>query len=145
MAAKTFDKETILDLTVNLIPLGIILFFVLLFGLTDSFGFDLLPSVIGYGLLVVPFVGLAVLTYLSGKAIAGGEKEGVVYGQGQAGVPDATPLEHGHEDDSSAIDEADEGPSPEGELEESPTDAESTDADSDTSDAESTDEGATAE
>jgi hypothetical protein len=93
MAAKIFDKETILDLTVNIIPLGIIAFFVVVFAVFDPFGFDFLASSIMYGLLIVPFIALAILTYVSGKAIAGDEKRSEVYIAGQATVPGAQTLE----------------------------------------------------
>lgn len=93
MAAKIFDKETILDLTVNIIPLGIIAFFVVLFAVFDPFGFDFLASSIMYGLLIVPFIALAILTYISGKAIAGDEKRSEVFLAGQATVPGSQTLE----------------------------------------------------
>jgi hypothetical protein len=93
MAAKIFDKETILDLTVNIIPLGIIGFFVVVFAVFDPFGFDFLASTISYGLLIVPLIALAVLTYISGKAIAGDEKRSEVYLAGQATVPGSQTLE----------------------------------------------------
>ncbi len=40
MATKTFDKDTILDLTVNMVPLAIILFFVVAFAVFPAFGTD---------------------------------------------------------------------------------------------------------
>lgn len=102
MATKIFDKDTILDLTVNVIPLGIIGFFILFFGIGDlylePYPFDLLPTVISYGLLVVPFVSLALLTYFSGKAIAGDEKRSQTYLAGQATVPGAKTLEEREEE-----------------------------------------------
>ena len=77
MAERTFDRETILDLTVNIIPLGIILFFVAVFLLVRPWGPNLYMEVVSMGLLVIPFVALAALTYYSGRIIsrdeAGGE------------------------------------------------------------------------
>lgn len=93
MAAKIFDKETILDLTVNIVPLGIIAGFIVLFAVYDPFGYDTLGTPIMYGLLLFPFIGLAVLTYISGKAIAGDEKRSEVYLAGSATVPGAETLE----------------------------------------------------
>ncbi|EJN60443.1 DUF6684 family protein [Halogranum rubrum] len=93
MAAKIFDKETMLDLTVNIIPLGIMAFFVVVFAVWDPFGYDPLASAISFGLLLVPLVALAVLTYLSGKAIAGDEKRAEVFLAGQATVPGSQTLE----------------------------------------------------
>lgn len=98
MATKIFDRDTLLDLTVNMVPLFIILFFVVGFALFNPFGFDPLATGIQYGLLVFPFVALAILTYLSGKAIAGDEKRAEVFAQGQAIVTGAEPIEH--EDES---------------------------------------------
>jgi hypothetical protein len=92
MANEIFDRETILDLTVNLIPLFIILFFVVAFAVFNPFGVDPLASGLQYGLLVAPFVLLAILTYLSGKAIAGDEKRSAVFLPGQATVQGARPL-----------------------------------------------------
>ena len=77
MTAKTFDKETLLDLTVNFVPLFIILFFVVGFAVFTPWGLDFSDpgTVIQYALLLFPFLGLSVLTYLSGKAIAGSEDD----------------------------------------------------------------------
>jgi hypothetical protein len=93
MATKVFDRDTLLDLTVNFIPLFIILFFVVVFAVINPWGFDPLGSGLQYALLIAPFVALAVLTYLSGKAIAGAEKSGKVFLPGQANVAGAKTLE----------------------------------------------------
>lgn len=104
----TFDRDTLLDLLVNVIPLAIIAFFVLVFALVDPFGgSDSLGRAIQLLLLVAPFVALGILTYISGKAIAGDEKRAEVYHQGQATLDDAEPkhheeLEAGETDDSDA-------------------------------------------
>jgi len=75
MATNVFDRETLLDLTVNVIPLFIILFFLAVFVLVQPFPPDLFSFVIMIGLHVVPFVSLALLTYYSGKAISRSEAE----------------------------------------------------------------------
>lgn len=88
--ATIFDRETLLDLTVNVIPLGIILFFVAVFVVVDPFpGLDRLGMLLMLGLHIVPFVALAILTYVSGKAIAGDEKRSSVFFQGQATMDNA--------------------------------------------------------
>ncbi|WP_049899003.1 DUF6684 family protein [Halococcus agarilyticus] len=74
MAERTFDRETLLDLTVNVIPLGIILFFVVLFLVIRPWEQNLVLTVVSMALLVVPFVALALLTYLSGRVIASAEQ-----------------------------------------------------------------------
>lgn len=104
MATRIFDRETILDLTVNIVPLFIILFFVVGFAVVNPFGFDPMASGIQFALLVAPFVLLAVLTYISGKAIAGAEKRHDVYIPGQATVTGEQPLEHDADEDRKAID-----------------------------------------
>jgi len=94
MEAKIFDRETMLDLVVNFIPLGIILFFIAFFVVVTPWGFEVRTSGVMLGLMIVPFVALAVLTYLSAKAIAGDEKTKPVYAQGQAGLEEAEPEHH---------------------------------------------------
>ena len=73
---RIFDRETLLDLTVNVIPLGIILFFIVLFIAFRPFGVDLVATVISMGLLVIPFAALAILTYFAGKVITEAERYG---------------------------------------------------------------------
>ena len=98
METKIFDRETMLDLVVNFIPLGIILFFITMFVVVMPWGFDVRASGVMLGLMIVPFVALAILTYLSAKAIAGDEKTKPVYAQGQAGLEEAEPEHHGEDD-----------------------------------------------
>lgn len=92
---KIFDKETLLDLTVNFVPLFIILFFIGVLLITNPWpdlgGF---LFIVALGLHVIPFVGLAILTYVSGKAIAGDEKTKTVFPPGQATVPGTAPMTH---------------------------------------------------
>ncbi|MFC6826219.1 DUF6684 family protein [Halopelagius fulvigenes] len=102
MANKIFDRDTVLDLTVNVIPLFIIVFFIVGFAVYPAFGTDLLPSAIQFGLLVVPFVMLTVLTYLSGKAVSSAEKTATVFPPGQATVPGTKPL-HEAEHEAEAV------------------------------------------
>lgn len=77
---RIFDRETLLDLTVNFIPLGIILFFLVLFPLynyfVNPFGTDIVATTLMIGLHVVPFVALAILTYFAGKVITEAERRG---------------------------------------------------------------------
>jgi len=101
MQSETFDRETILDLMVNFIPLGIILFFIGTFAVFAPWGFELMPSGLMFAVMGVMFLALLLLTYLSGKAIAGDEKRATVYAQGQAGLEGATPL-HELEDEAEA-------------------------------------------
>ena len=93
MSNEIFDRETQLDLLVNIIPLFILGFFIVAFVVFAPFGVDPLASSIQLGLIAIPFVLLAVLTYFSAVAVAGSEKDGPVYLPGQASVSGAEPLE----------------------------------------------------
>lgn len=93
MAVKIFDRETLLDLIVNGVPLFIVLFFVLLFAVFNPFGVDPLASGLQFAILLASFGGLAVLTYLSAKAISGSEKRQAVYPPGQTDVPETDELD----------------------------------------------------
>ncbi len=73
---SNFDRETMLNLAVNMVPLGIILFFIVLFLATDPFGSDAVAVFHSQLLLVVPFVVLAFFTYLSGRIIGETERTG---------------------------------------------------------------------
>jgi len=67
----TFD--TLLDITVNLIPLAILLFFIGLYTVVSPWEWDAGMFVLMHLLTVIPFVLLAILTYVSARAIAGDE------------------------------------------------------------------------
>jgi membrane protein implicated in regulation of membrane protease activity len=75
MALFGFEKETLLDLTVNVIPLGILLFFIGAFAVVNPFGFDAVFSGLQFSLMVTMFLLLTVLTYYAGKAVEGAEHE----------------------------------------------------------------------
>jgi hypothetical protein len=134
--AATFDRDTLLDLLVNVIPLVIIAFFVVAFALFDPFGGDTLGRVIQVVLLVAPFVALALLTYVSGKAISSDEERAEVYHQGQATLDDAEPR---HADETAALDDGDAVDTDETADADGAVDADETaDADDDSSDADDT-------
>jgi hypothetical protein len=67
--AFLFDRETWLDISVNIIPMFIILFFVGVLLFTSPWPQDRLMNVVALGLHIVPFVLLALLTYVSALAI----------------------------------------------------------------------------
>lgn len=75
MGLTPFDRETLLDLTVNVIPLGIIGFFILTFLVVNPFGWDPVISTIQFAIVTTMFVFLAILTYFAGKAISDAEHE----------------------------------------------------------------------
>lgn len=64
-----FTRETLLDLTVNIIPMGIIAFFMVLVVVYRPWGEDPFEMAVTFGLHVVPFAALALLTYVSGLLI----------------------------------------------------------------------------
>jgi len=75
MAEKAFDRETLLDLTVNVIPLGILLFFIAAFAVFTPWGFDPLISGLQFAIVGVTAVLLTILTYYAGKAVSTAENE----------------------------------------------------------------------
>lgn len=142
MSNEIFDRETQLDLLVNIIPLFILGFFIVGFLVFAPFGIDPLASSIQFGLIAIPFVLLTVLTYFAAVAVAGSERSSPVYLPGQASVRGAEPLEvPGEEDDTAVSDDAAaaelDGDTAEPEVEPNEPDAESdaTGADGDGDDA----------
>lgn len=75
MATPIFERETWLDISVNLIPLTIIAFFIALYTVATPWEIEGLVSAVGFGLLIVPFLGLAYLTYVAADALESAEKE----------------------------------------------------------------------
>lgn len=75
MEEKIFDRETLLDLTVNVIPFAILAIFFAAFVIFTPFGFDSVISSIQLAIIGLSAVGLAVLTYYSGRAVSKAEKE----------------------------------------------------------------------
>lgn len=69
MATLGLERETLLDVLVNVIPLAIIAAFILLTTFVRPWAFDPVIFVIAQGLHLVPFVLLAVLTYVAAKII----------------------------------------------------------------------------
>jgi hypothetical protein len=67
------DRETLLDITVNLIPMGILLFFFALTVVITPWEFDPLIVVLQHFLTLFPFLLLGILTYFSARAVAGTE------------------------------------------------------------------------
>ena len=69
MSDPVFDRETLLDITVNLIPMGILLFFIVLFFLVNPWPPNLFIFAVAHALTIIPFVGLGILTYIAAKYI----------------------------------------------------------------------------
>lgn len=66
--------DTLLDVTVNLIPMGILLFFVALYSAFRPWGLDPGIFVLMHFLTLFPFILLVLLTYVSARAIASAEQ-----------------------------------------------------------------------
>jgi len=75
MSSRTFDRETLLDLIVNAIPLAMMAFFVGVFVLYNPFGTDIANQAIQLSIVVITFGALLVLTYYSARAISTAEEE----------------------------------------------------------------------
>jgi hypothetical protein len=75
MSNRTFDRETLLDLSVNVIPLAILTFFVIVYGLVGNYPDDPVILLVQMSIIIVTGIALTLLTYFSGKAIAGSETE----------------------------------------------------------------------
>lgn len=97
MSDTIFDKETLLDLLVNGIPLFILLFFLGVFVALPTFGFGGIEAGLQFGIVAVSFIALTILTYLVGKAITVAENNGTVYMPGQATVVGSKPIEEREE------------------------------------------------
>lgn len=70
MSSTIFDKDTLLDLTVNIVPLAILGFFFAVFVLMNPWGAELgLERVLQFVLVGSMFVGLAILTYAAAVRI----------------------------------------------------------------------------
>jgi len=69
MADSVFDRETILDISVNIIPLFILLFFIVYTLIWSPYPTNWFMEAIALGLHIIPFVGLALLTYIAAHYI----------------------------------------------------------------------------
>lgn len=70
MPRETWDRETLLDVIVNVVPIGILLVFIALFLVVTPWGLDLTPaSLVQFGLAVSMIVLLVYVTYLTAERI----------------------------------------------------------------------------
>lgn len=90
MSSRTFDRDTLLDLTVNFIPLGILAFFLVVFLVyaPGPLAWDSVLSTVQLAIVFTTFVLLAVLTYFAGKAIASAEKQPGIHAETATVEPD---------------------------------------------------------
>jgi hypothetical protein len=75
-ADTLFDRDTLLDILVNVVPIGILLFFTLLFLSYGSYPDNALVTVVQISLILIPVVVVAVITYYAAKAVTRAEQAG---------------------------------------------------------------------
>ncbi|SFG73517.1 hypothetical protein SAMN04488063_2827 [Halopelagius inordinatus] len=75
LGATGIDRETLLDLVVNIIPMGILLFFVGVFLVYMPWEENLFLTVVSHFLTLFPLAMLALLTYVSARVISRDEDE----------------------------------------------------------------------
>lgn len=68
------DRETLLDVSVNVVPLVILLFFIGYYLIMGQWGDDPVIFVLTHFLTIMPFVMLALVTYVSAKVISRDEQ-----------------------------------------------------------------------
>ncbi|MFC7157382.1 DUF6684 family protein [Halomarina halobia] len=78
------DRERLLDISVNLIPMGILAFFVVLFAVYSPFRHNLFMFLMSHFLTVFPLLLLGLLTYVSAKVIARDEERAEQSSEGAA-------------------------------------------------------------
>lgn len=85
MSSSVFDKDTLLDLTVNIVPLAILAFFFVVFVALNPWGSGVsLERAIQFVLVGWVFVALAVLTYVAAKRIEASDHDVEEHGLGDA-------------------------------------------------------------
>jgi len=103
MSSRTFDRETLLDLVVNAIPLAMMAFFIVLFAAFNPFGANLANQAIQFSIVIITFGALFVLTYYSGRAISNAEAELEAREAGAAGEAEEPAVEASADEDASAL------------------------------------------
>lgn len=69
MSKYSLERQTILDVSVNIVPLIMLIFFFGLFAVYDPYRGNAFMLGMSLFLLVIPFVLLAFLTYVAGRTI----------------------------------------------------------------------------
>lgn len=69
------DSDTLLDISVNLIPIVILLFFVVLFAVVTPWPPNVLLFAVGHALTIIPIVFLALLTYVAASVFERSESD----------------------------------------------------------------------
>lgn len=75
MSFLNITRETWTDLTVNLIPVGVLLGMDVLFWVVNPWGLDPFVMALSHFLIIFPLLCLLLLTYVSGYVIQRDERE----------------------------------------------------------------------
>lgn len=70
------DRRILLDVLVNVVPIGILAFFVLLFIVYAPYPNDPIVIVIQMALIIIPGVVVAIVTYYTVRAVTRDERNG---------------------------------------------------------------------
>lgn len=68
------DRETLLDVVVNLVPVGILVFFVGLFLVYAPWGYSPYYTTVSHFLTIFPLIVLLFITYVSARIISRDEQ-----------------------------------------------------------------------
>lgn len=63
------ERETLIDLVVNAIPIAMLAFFSLMFALFDPWGWDPFSIVVTHFLTLFPLAVLVLVTYVAGRVV----------------------------------------------------------------------------
>ena len=91
MSRPAFDAEITLDLAVNMIPFGILAFFVALFAVFNPWGVEPVQSTVQFAVLLVTMATLGYVTYYAARLIESDDRthhDTATITQGTAGGDD---------------------------------------------------------
>lgn len=71
-----FNRRTLLDILVNAVPIGILLFFTVLFLVYGSYPSNPLVTVVQVALILIPVIVVILITYYAAKAVTRDEHAG---------------------------------------------------------------------
>lgn len=69
MSRSALDSEMAIDLSVNLIPMAILIFFVGVFAVFNPWGFNLLHSSVQFAIMLSMIGGIGFATYMAARVI----------------------------------------------------------------------------
>ena len=90
-AHRLLTRETLGDVLVNLVPLGVLAGFVAMFVVASPYAKDPVYTTVQLSLVVIPGVILLVLTYYALKAVDAAEREAGMALSSEESEPEAEP------------------------------------------------------